>query len=671
MIQYLITALIDFTLSALAYSKRKKNKAALSLSLLALSAGIWSIELFLLTSVKDLKNLEIWFHATRPGMFFIPPLLMLLTWELTNRKSKAFFRYVVIPSLVSSSIISIANITFYPSKLRLADGGYLPEIDFIYYAFTATFSWCLISSIIFSFIHYKTANLRTRNRILWLSVTLITTLFNGMASIYLMIFDFYLSKFIGSVTNIIFISMLFYSTIQHHLMDIRLAVSEGLSRIILLGFFVWVYFLLVSLMGNHSQSTEGLFFTAIFIIAMLEIYPKCLRWMLPNTKKIFSKDDFDTDKVIHNLEKSLNDALNMKMLLTSCDTLVRKILKIRSHKLMIFPLNQRKDIELKTLCLFARTQHDIIFADESPEEIQEILKSKSASLYFTITEEDKDIAIFLVGNPIKTRHYSYSHIQIFQFLKRSLGDVISRIGYLDSMQEDLEQAKKQLSILSVINQYHHDIKAPLAIIDGIITADVYDKKKQKKVVLEQVDRASKLITTMADILHGERKREVAVVNMEEVIKDSVGLFAHSIDSVMYHFDDIPHISGEKEDLKILVLNVIKNSIEAKREGYAIRLTISAWTDQHGLFIKFEDNGVGIPKEQLDKIWTEYTTTKVSGSGIGLQAVKRIADEHGATINVVSSVDTGTAFTFTFPASILVRSKRKPGKIIDGGWPKSS
>ena len=670
MIQYLITALIDFAIAGLALRKSKSD-GSLVLFFTATSIGLWSTELYLLTIITNKEILDFWFHLTRWGMFFIPPMLTLLTWKLVDNKSKGFLYSVVVPGFAITISLCIANMFFFRSELQESEGGFLPKPDIIYYIFATLFIYSLAGAIAFCSIRFKKASLRQKKRTLWLLITMLATLSVGIISIYLMMYDFYLSKFIGSTSNIIFISLLFYSSVEHNLMDITLALKEGISRAILLAMFIWFYFIVVSALGEYARTIEGLLVTVIFIGIILESYPRMLKWLLNKTKKFLSNDGYDIDELLLETEKLLNDCINIKMLLSVCDDIFGRVLKLDGYHLQVLSEDGTNKMMLRDVVFYARPFEDVIMTDEIPSDILSKIAKFNPEAFILATGAGKDLALLFIGKPLYSSHLTYSQIKFFQWFRAKLGEVLLRIERVKTMEGELTQAKKKLSVLSVINQYHHDIKAPLAIIDGIITADVYDKKKQKEVVLEQVDRASKLITTMADILHGERKREVAVVNMEEVIKDSVGLFAHSIDSVMYHFDDIPHISGEKEDLKILVLNVIKNSIEAKREGYAIRLTISAWTDQHGLFIKFEDNGVGIPKEQLDKIWTEYTTTKVSGSGIGLQAVKRIADEHGATINVVSSVDTGTAFTFTFPASILVRSKRKPGKIIDGGWPKSS
>eukprot|EP01025_Chloroclados_australasicus_P042430 TRINITY_DN4512_c1_g2_i1.p2 TRINITY_DN4512_c1_g2~~TRINITY_DN4512_c1_g2_i1.p2 ORF type:complete len:140 (+),score=10.41 TRINITY_DN4512_c1_g2_i1:3-422(+) len=113
----------------------------------------------------------------------------------------------------------------------------------------------------------------------------------------------------------------------------------------------------------------------------------------------------------------------------------------------------------------------------------------------------------MVGAPTQDTYYRYDDIRLFEWLQAELGQVLNRIRKLDEMQNQLGQAKKTLSMLGVMNHYHHDIKAPLSIIDGVLSNDIYDKEKQKDIVLQQVERGSRLIATMAGILNKRKEKK--------------------------------------------------------------------------------------------------------------------------------------------------------------------
>ena len=74
-------------------------------------------------------------------------------------------------------------------------------------------------------------------------------------------------------------------------------------------------------------------------------------------------------------------------------------------------------------------------------------------------------------------------------------------------------------VSSLMNHYHHDIKAPFAIIDGILSNDIYDRDKQRDIVLAQVERGSKLIATMARILGGHHRRRIQSCALQTLVQD--------------------------------------------------------------------------------------------------------------------------------------------------------
>lgn len=107
------------------------------------------------------------------------------------------------------------------------------------------------------------------------------------------------------------------------------------------------------------------------------------------------------------------------------------------------------------------------------------------------------------------------------------------------------------------------------------------------------------------------------------------------------------INADEEKLKIAILNIIVNASEAMvpDEG---ELTISISKKKDTFTLTITDNGCGMEKEQLDRLFDSFYTQKASGMGIGLSSVKNILDEHGATIEVQSVPKEGTTFILTFP-----------------------
>ena len=663
MIQYLITAIIDIAVGILALSK-KENPAAKALGFTVCCLGLWSLELYFLTSIKDLQLLGTLFHITRWGMFLAPSIFTLLTWRLLGSRSMAFKNIVIIPSFTMSFILAFGNFFIFPSELVEAEGGYLPKPDLIFYAFAAYFIWCFVGSLVFVTFSYKSSLSREKQRLKWVLITLLVCLLIGVLLIGAMPNSFYLSKLMGPISNIIFVAFLFYTTIQHNLMDFRLALSVGLSKAILLGFFIWLYFVVTSVVGDHTESIGGILTLLLFVALILEGYPRLLKWILPNAKKILVKYGYEFEQVKTDTENALRNSITFSMMLEVLDHLFLKILRLHNYKILMIQVDaatnesnsrlNRLPFEFVTegnpLISYCTKHAQLVMADEMPPPLREEMKKHNAALCFPVFSDKKILAAVLIGEATHFSYYRYDDMKMFEWLQAELGQVFNRLIRLNSMQDELGEAKKTLSMLSLMNHYHHDIKAPFAIIDGVLSNDIYDRDKQRDIVLAQVDRGSRLIATMASILGGKHKRRVQPCALESLVQDCLYLFETSFDKVEYELGNIPPVKGDAEDLKILFINLIKNAAEARRPGEDLTIKIKSWIKDGNVYFSIADTGTGMTDNQLANLWEPGFSIKKFGNGIGMQAIKRIVDEHNARIDVKTELAKGSEFTLCFFAS---------------------
>jgi len=104
-----------------------------------------------------------------------------------------------------------------------------------------------------------------------------------------------------------------------------------------------------------------------------------------------------------------------------------------------------------------------------------------------------------------------------------------------------------------------------------------------------------------------------------------------------------------EKILQVALNLIRNALQATREGGHIRIGLARAGDRAR--IEVADDGVGIAPEHLGRIWEPFFTTKgETGTGLGLGICKRIVEEHGGAIRVESALARGATFTVDLPAS---------------------
>lgn len=665
MFPYLITALIDYVFCILA-AARKDSKASVATALVAFCLGTWSLELFLLSYIDDVDVLSPLFHLTRWGMFFIPFSFSLFTYQLLAKKSALYKNLVLVPGFISCSALSWVNLQFLPSKLMPTEGGFLPEPDITFYWFVVNFSWLTFGGIVYVVMNFKKVAKRDRQRIVWLLSTLCFLLFFGWTASALFVEEFYLSKFYGAIINLIFASLFFYTSSDSQLVNLKLAFSEGFAKILVLSAYVVFYFVFLYFLDSVDFSIGGILFILLYVLIITQTYPKVSQWVLPRVKSIFSGTSYDHEDVRLNIHNLLYKCVSLNEVVKALGHLFYDTVRIENYciffsdakdaawlsKLHKYEKHNNVQVISARSPLFSLAGKNIglVMRDEASSELETAMRDVKAECLIPVMHKGEVLAIITVGPPLNNDYYVYEDMYLFNWLGKELGLVIDRIIKSHHAIDELGEARKMLSLIGVMNQYNHDIKTPLAIIDGVLSTDIYSPEKQREIVMEQVERGTKLIATMATILRGHRSRSVAPVILNNILLDSLFVFDKKFHKVDIDCGELPVVVGDAVDLKIMFVNAIKNAAEAGDANRALELSIKSWSECNDVIISIADTGVGLAKRQCENLWGENISNKRNGSGIGLQAMKRIADEHGASILVKSTLGQGTTFIFRFASA---------------------
>ena len=116
-------------------------------------------------------------------------------------------------------------------------------------------------------------------------------------------------------------------------------------------------------------------------------------------------------------------------------------------------------------------------------------------------------------------------------------------------------------------------------------------------------------------------------------------------------DDIPLALGDGKRITQCLMNLVGNALKFSKHG-----RVALWVEQQGdnLLYRVSDNGIGIPKEELENILGEFQqvdtaiTREFSGTGLGLNITKKFVEMHGGRIWVESELGKGSTFFFTIP-----------------------
>lgn len=237
--------------------------------------------------------------------------------------------------------------------------------------------------------------------------------------------------------------------------------------------------------------------------------------------------------------------------------------------------------------------------------------------------------------------------------------------------EDLQQTQKLLitsekmaSLGIMAAGIAHEINNPLNFIqNGVealstkISEDDQDKKKELEpifhIVKEGVNRASKIVRSLSHFSRkGPEMNEEC--NIKEIIENCLLILHNKIKNkvrVLTDFSSTTQIvKGNEGRLHQAMMNIIANAEQAIENTGTIKITTIK--RDNFLDVTIEDNGEGIPKENLSKISDPFFTTKApgEGTGLGLFITFSIIEEHNGQIDVISSPGKGTIFTISLPTS---------------------
>lgn len=220
------------------------------------------------------------------------------------------------------------------------------------------------------------------------------------------------------------------------------------------------------------------------------------------------------------------------------------------------------------------------------------------------------------------------------------------ISMLKKFQEQLIQAQKMEDLGRLAGGVAHEINTPLGIILGysqLLMDDIKDEEllKDIKVIEKQTKICRKIV---ADLLgfsrHSQSVRKEVDVNesMQEVIElVENGFFLNRIKIIHAPDEAIPPLTGDKERLKQVWLNLLNNAADAIGQDGVIYVQSKRDVNGQGLEVSVADTGQGVEKEHLSKIFDPFFTTKQvgKGTGLGLSVSFGIIKEHGGRISALS------------------------------------
>ena len=242
-----------------------------------------------------------------------------------------------------------------------------------------------------------------------------------------------------------------------------------------------------------------------------------------------------------------------------------------------------------------------------------------------------------------------------------MGYLSASLNYMSAQLKDMEDYQKKF-----VANVSHDFRSPLtsikgyveAMADGTIPVEMQDK--YLKIILFETERLTDLTKDLLTLNEFDTKHLLlskTEFDIQQLIKDTAASFEGTCTDKQITIDLLFAsrtliVFADKRKIQQVLYNLLDNAIKFSEFDSSITIETTERGDK--AFISVKDNGIGIPRQSLNKIWERFYKTDLSrgkdkkGTGLGLSIVKEIIQAHNENINVISTEGVGTEFVFSLP-----------------------
>ncbi|MFC2157591.1 PAS domain S-box protein [Acidobacteriota bacterium] len=284
-------------------------------------------------------------------------------------------------------------------------------------------------------------------------------------------------------------------------------------------------------------------------------------------------------------------------------------------------------------------------------------------------EEIKDYENWILTKSGEERIIAWHNTTLLDDEGRIVGTLSSGEDITERKLAEVEliRSEKLASLGQLAASVAHEVNNPLAGIlvyislllkkhaDNNIQTEATETQLLK--MKKELERTTRIIKNLLDFSR-QSDPNIRPIEINSVVEAALLLVEHQINLENVKLENrldpqLPRVLADFDKIQQVLINIILNAIQAMPEGGDLTITTSVVKGvkiessiKDTVSIAIEDTGVGIPKENLERLFTPFFTTKVKGKGVGLglPVVHGIIEQHKGKIDVVSELDVGTTFT---------------------------
>ena len=497
-----------------------------------------------------------------------------------------------------------------------------------------------------------------------------------------------------------------YAILKHRLFDLRAAIARTLAYVAFLASLLAFYILVaIIISGAFSADTQRWFYVALAVITAVAFQP--LKKSFDRiTNRFFFKDAYDPQALLDSLSKVLVAEIRIEPLLTecakiiatnmrliNCDFLVRgKVKTYRSigtsqaydpdklHKL-VGELSKRQRPQVIT--------DDLSYADNHTKDAMSDLNYAAA---IKLTTKSSTVGYLLAGNKRSGDSLSESDLNILNIMSQEFAIAIENALRFEqisqfnvTLQQKIDEATKKLRQANIklkeldatkdefISMASHQLRTPLTTIKGYLSMVLEGdagpvKEKQKEMIQQSFDSASRMVYLIADLLNVSRLQSGKFVitnkptDLNKVVEGEIAQLKEQIANRQITFnyeapkEDLPLFNLDDDKIRQVIMNFLDNALYYTPAGGTVTVGLAATPTEVSYTVT--DTGVGVPKEVQHHLFSKFYRAdnarkmRPDGTGLGLYMAKKVISAQGGSIIFRSIEGKGSTFGFSFPRSAI-------------------
>jgi len=441
------------------------------------------------------------------------------------------------------------------------------------------------------------------------------------------------------------------------------------------------------------------------------------RFIEQSTDKIFFKARYNAEEALSQISETLSSVIELKELVTEIKKVLKETIKVSKVAIYIktdhhysaveiandFP--NQLDLMMEKKYFFNsyfQDHHEILMVDEINRALEDgqildddlteavkFLGKNGVEVIAPLLVKNELRGSLFLGEKLSQDIYSGEDIRFLEILSHQAALALENAKLyeeqklygvrlkqeVDRATADLRSANERLKELDkakdeFVSIASHELRTPMTAIKSYVWMALNGRAgkisgKVRTYLTTVYDSSERMIALINDMLSASRLETgrieidiepVSVYKVADQVLEDLSLRAKELrlDLTLQKESVIPMVLADRNKLTEIFTNLIGNALKFTKKGGKIRITAKKASDN--VEVSISDTGVGIPKEQLDKIFTKFgrvgesyaTIAQTSGTGLGLYITRNYLDKMGGKIWVESALGKGTTFTFSLP-----------------------